>query len=195
MPISVNTVMKSNNVVILFGSPRSDGHTHQAVQNLLQCFPDDCTVTLLCAYDLKIEPCTACDQCADNGVCPKNQWDDFQTIHALLSEASALVIASPIYFNSFPAPLKAIIDRFQQYYNKTSVDLPALTGLTILTSGSGDASQGLQASHTAAGLCFRSIGAECIGGIGIRNTDTKPVLCSFPVEPKELARRLFRERK
>lgn len=34
----------------------------------------------------------------------------------MLRECDLLVIASPIYNLSFPAPLKAVIDRFQRYF-------------------------------------------------------------------------------
>lgn len=35
---------------------------------------------------------------------------------AKLEDADAVIVATPVYNLSFPAPMKALFDRFQRYY-------------------------------------------------------------------------------
>jgi len=42
---------------------------------------------------------------------------DLDDFFGLFITADIIVFASPVYNMSFPAPLKALIDRFQPYYN------------------------------------------------------------------------------
>lgn len=96
------------NTVLLFGSPRKHGITAGMTARLL----DGTTHTAFDAYQLSAKPCTDCRGCYA-GPCVHRDLDDF---YAALEQADRLVIATPVYHLSFPAPLKAILDRTQPYW-------------------------------------------------------------------------------
>lgn len=58
-------------------------------------------------------PCNGCGGCKENELCVYSDLVDF---FVLFETADIIVVASPIYNLSFPAPLKALIDRLQPYY-------------------------------------------------------------------------------
>ena len=111
-------------IMTISGGPRKDG----ASARMLQCF----TESLLRvsagrasgelsfvfrhydAYDCGFAPCTDCRACRRFEGCVHRDMEDFWRD---FENADGIVIASPIYNLSFPAPLKAIVDRMQRYYN------------------------------------------------------------------------------
>lgn len=58
-------------------------------------------------------PCDGCGYCKHQAACKHRDLDDF---FANFAAAEHIILAFPVYNNSFPAPLKALLDRFQQYY-------------------------------------------------------------------------------
>ena len=66
------------------------------------------------AYHQKIAPCLGCGFCEHKEGCVNS---DFDQIDHLLRTCDYLVVASPVYNLSFPAPLKAIFDRTQRYFS------------------------------------------------------------------------------
>lgn len=101
------------NVVILYGSPRENGYTSRLVSAFCAALPDDVSIRAFSAYELNVAPCCSCSYCEDNWGCTR---DDMEDIIAALLGCDLLVIASPVYHLSFPAPLKAIIDRTQRCF-------------------------------------------------------------------------------
>ncbi|HXS83014.1 MAG TPA: flavodoxin family protein [Methylomirabilota bacterium] len=61
------------------------------------------------AYTLAIKPCIACGPDATPGYCIFH--DDMDRVYALLERAHAVVVGSPIYFDTVSGPLKLLIDR------------------------------------------------------------------------------------
>lgn len=62
------------------------------------------------AYDLAVKPCIACGpDAAPHGYCILH--DDMDRVYDLLERAHAVVVGSPVYFDTVSAPLKAVIDR------------------------------------------------------------------------------------
>ena len=61
------------------------------------------------AYVLSIKPCVACGPDATPGYCIFH--DDMDRVYALLERAHAVVVGSPIYFDTVSGPLKLLMDR------------------------------------------------------------------------------------
>lgn len=101
-------------IVILFGSPRENGCTSRLVSAFCSSLPKDAQVQLIKAYKLDIKPCLSCGKCINEWTC---RFDDMDAIINALLECDMLVIASPVYHLTFPAPLKAILDRTQRCFN------------------------------------------------------------------------------
>lgn len=61
---------------------------------------------------LNIKPCAACDFCRTSGTnsCVIN--DDMKDLYKKISKAKAIILATPVYWFSYSAQLKAFIDRF-----------------------------------------------------------------------------------
>jgi putative NADPH-quinone reductase len=89
---------------------------------------------------MRIWPCRACGGCSETGLCVIR--DDMQQLYPLLRGAERLIIASPIFFGSVTAWLKAVFDRCQacwseKYLMKRLVQPrpPGRKGLFISTCG------------------------------------------------------------
>ena len=100
-------------IVVLTGSPRKNGNSnHLAASFIAAAERKGHTVTRLDAYHLQVDGCMACGQCyqKDGRACCFE--DDFNKIAPLLLEAGAIVLATPLYWLSYPAKLQAIIDKW-----------------------------------------------------------------------------------
>lgn len=95
------------------GSPRKNG----ASARLLDIALNEITTTnpeivteRIDLVDLNITACTGCDACLKSD-CPLDQNDDYPTLVNKLVEASAIIVASPVYFANVPGIVKNFIDR------------------------------------------------------------------------------------
>lgn len=102
-------------VLVLFGSPHGYGCTRKLLDSFLECFQENKSweVEELNLYEMNVRPCTGCRQCAKEEKCAFDDLDDFDKA---LRHSDLLVVASPVYNYSFPAPLKALLDRTQRYF-------------------------------------------------------------------------------
>lgn len=62
---------------------------------------------------MNIHPCIACGYCQKADGCAFRDLDEFDRD---LRACDLLLIATPVYNLSFPAQFKAVIDRFQRYF-------------------------------------------------------------------------------
>ena len=101
-------------MLVILGSPRADGLSARMLDAFLTELPKGTAVTRISCYDRRPIPCDDCRYCYHREGCSKRDLDDF---YAELEEADLVVIATPVYHLSFPAPLKALIDRLQRYWS------------------------------------------------------------------------------
>lgn len=168
----MNTANNSNNhTAIFFGSPNNRGNTYRLLDAVLRHCPEDASADLICAYDLQIKPCYGCDSCKTLGRCVRNSRDDFSKIERILRRSNTIIIASPVYFQGFPAPLKQLFDRFQPYfYTKPFQNKPVRRALLLTTSGSGD-STGTTCLSESARRVLDTINATLVSTVSAQNTD------------------------
>jgi arsenate reductase len=97
----------------LQGSPRIKGNTSVLLSAFLEEAEKHGAVTQTIIVDKKnIKPCKEYKTCETKGFCPID--DDMQgEIYSLLWQADIIVMATPVFFYSVPAQLKAFIDRSQ----------------------------------------------------------------------------------
>lgn len=102
-------------LLVLFASPHAQGTTRQLLEAFLQTFRQDpCwEITEMNAFDMQANACIGCKVCAKREGCI---YPDLDILDSTLRRSDLLVIASPMYNYSFPAPMKAILDRTQRYY-------------------------------------------------------------------------------
>jgi len=99
-------------VLGIHGSPRRGGNSEILLDLCLEAARQAGAETeKLRASRLDISGCRACGGCDETGECVLA--DEMQRVYPLLDSAERIVLAAPIFFYSFPAQLKALIDRAQ----------------------------------------------------------------------------------
>ena len=101
--------------LVLFASPKGHGHTRKLLESFLEVFHEDkdWDVKEVDLYEQPPHPCVGCGLCAKKEAC---QFDDLDAFDKELRRCDLLVVASPVYNSAFPAPMKALLDRTQRYF-------------------------------------------------------------------------------
>ncbi len=99
-------------VLVITGSARFEGNSDLMADAFIQgAQAAGNTVTKVEAAKLKLTPCRVCNTCYSKGVACSYQ-DDFNQIAPFIEEADVIAFATPLYWSSYPAQLKMIIDKF-----------------------------------------------------------------------------------
>ena len=122
-------------VLILEGSPRRNGNSAILSEEFARGAEEvGCSVEKVRITGKKIAGCLGCNACYRNGgACV--QKDDMAEIREKMLAADVIVLASPIYFYSMTAQLKAVIDRTYAFYQQ----LGGKTFYFLITCGAPDA--------------------------------------------------------
>jgi len=108
---------QKNLILGIHGSPREGGNSDILLGECLQGARSAGAGTqTIRAAALQIGGCRNCGSCQTTGECVFT--DDMQKVYPLLDAASRVVISTPIFFYSFPAQLKALIDRAQARWSR-----------------------------------------------------------------------------
>ncbi|MBI2908950.1 MAG: flavodoxin family protein [Chloroflexi bacterium] len=97
--------------IAVIGSPRVKGNTERLAQQALDAIAaEEIETEIIRLAGLTIDPCNACNACRrDPGGCTIQ--DDFQAVYSKMVEADGIILASPVYFGSATANMKALMDR------------------------------------------------------------------------------------
>lgn len=179
--LSANTAMKDSfykkRILLLFGSPHHVGSTFRLAMQFLDQFED--YTYLLEQYNLfemDLLPCTDCGNC-QHGLCCLNHIDYYEEIIEAIQRADLIVLASPVYCGGFPAPVKAMMDRAQQFYvNKFAGRARTFPqrkkGILLMTGGNcGGKLQEYLSIPTK--MFFDCINTEYCGKVIVGNLDNK----------------------
>lgn len=108
------------NVLMMNGSPRKDGNTSIALNEMKKVFEEnEVNTEIIQVGNLPVRGCIACGQCARLGKCV---FDDIvNKLAPKFEKADGLVIASPVYCASANATLIAVLDRlfYSTHFDKT----------------------------------------------------------------------------
>ncbi len=107
-------------VLMLNGSPKSNGNTALAIEEMRKIFAENGVETEIVQVGGKdVRGCTACLYCYEHGKCVIN--DMANEVAEKLKESDALVIASPVYYASANGTLVALLDRvfYSSRFDKT----------------------------------------------------------------------------
>lgn len=99
------------NTLIIYASPKNNSYTKKL---LLQVMGDTKSANIYNCFEGLPHPCTDCGLCKKEDTCLYSDLDDFFTE---FENAERIVFAFPVYNCGLPAPLKALVDRFQRFYN------------------------------------------------------------------------------
>lgn len=141
-------------VLILSGSPRKGGNSDLLCDEFMRgAIESGNAVEKIRVADKKIAPCRACYYCrTSEGKCVIN--DDMAEVLQKIIEADVIVFASPVYFYSIDAQLKAVIDRTVARW----LEVKDKEFYYIMT-----AADSTQAAMETTLACFRGY-ADCVNG-------------------------------
>ena len=156
------------NILILSGSPRKGGNT----ELLVEAFAKGAAkhhVEIISVRDYKVNPCLGCNACFKNETNTCAQKDDMAIIYEKMNQADMLVIASPVYFYSISAQLKAVIDRFHNPIRDTF----HIKRMALLLVGAATLPELFDAILTEYNLCLKFFSIENAGKVLVRGIKDK----------------------
>ncbi len=120
-------------VLMINGSPRPEGNTYAALQEMEKIFREEGIETEILNIGSKdIRGCIACGSCAKNGKCV---FDDMVNEAApKFAECDGLVVGSPVYYASANATLIAFLDRL---FYSTGFDKTMKVGASVVAARRG----------------------------------------------------------
>jgi len=94
----------------IVGSPRKGGNTEIMTKHTLKAIEEEGIETeLIPLSGLNIQGCNACMACAKKEYCSID--DDMLPIYEKMKAADAIILASPVYYGSATALIKALMER------------------------------------------------------------------------------------
>lgn len=140
-------------VLILSGSPRKNGNSDILCDEFAKgAIEAGHQVEKIRVAEKSIGYCRACYACRGTGVCTIK--DDMAEVLQKMIDADVLVLASPVYFYSIDAQLKALIDRTVARWT----EVKNKEFYYIVTAADGEE----EAAETTV-ACFRGY-ADCVNG-------------------------------
>ncbi|MCF7936042.1 MAG: flavodoxin family protein [Synergistales bacterium] len=137
-----------SHVCVLYGSPRKDGNSESLTEALLRGMAVEGAIDRFHLADMNIGPCTDCRKCWGQGR-PCIFEDDLDEIYASLEKADTVVFATPLYWYSWSAQLKPVLDRFVPFVDdRAAWNVKGKRAILVSAAGDGDPScfDGLVAS-------------------------------------------------
>lgn len=123
-------------VLILNGSPRANGNTAAAIEEMVGIFHEEGIETEVRQVgNMAVRGCIACGSCAKTGKCAID--DAVNEIAESFEMSDGLVIASPVYYASPNATLAACLDRL---FYSTAFDKTMKVGAAVAVARRGGCS-------------------------------------------------------
>lgn len=107
-------------VLMINGSPHTNGNTYTALHEMEQIFQSEGIETEIVNIGNKaIRGCIGCGSCGQNGKCVFD--DEVNAVATKFEQADGLVIGSPVYYASANGTLVSFLDRlfYSTHFNKT----------------------------------------------------------------------------
>ena len=172
-------------ILCIAGSPRRHGNSEQ----LLDAFVDGVAAAggepvMLPVVEAGVTPCRGCNACSRTGRCIVS--DGMDVVYDRLDTAEAIAIASPVYFATVPAVLKALYDRCQPYWARRYVlGEPAAAvkrpGALLVVGGGGDPF-GTACVITVTRSVFAVLGVEATEVLEVVGPDAAADIRSHPAD-------------
>lgn len=176
------------NILVINGSPRTLGSCDKLLSRLLQSFSRQDNIKTFKPFDMDITPCNACGYCRAADGCSKKDLEEFIGFYA---ESDVVIIACPVYNYSMPAPVKALFDRFQRFYEADSrgeqVFSKPKTAVLFVTAGQ-DGRIGFEVIKKQVEGGLKNMNARLTASVLINGTDERGLSEQDFLRVKELIR-------
>lgn len=160
----------SPRILGIAGSPRRHGNTDRLLDACLEgAEAAGGTATRLVVATAGIDPCRGCNGCSKDGHCVVR--DGMQDVYPMLDEADAVVVATPVFFATVPAVLKALYDRCQPYWARRYVlgrPVERRRPAGLLVAGGGGDPYGHACAVTTSRSVFAVLGLDYIAELVVR---------------------------
>lgn len=103
--------MMGKKILVITGSPRKGGNTFAMTDSFIKAAEArGHSITRIDAAFSNVAGCRGCEECYSKGE-PCVFDDDFNKMASDMLAADAIVFTAPVYWYSFPAQIKAVMDR------------------------------------------------------------------------------------
>ncbi|MBE5781197.1 MAG: flavodoxin family protein [Clostridiales bacterium] len=139
----------AKNITVIVGSPRKNSSSvllARAFQKGAEAAGHK--VNLIELWNRKISGCIGCYGCKKTGRCVLQ--DDMQPIYDALYQSDALLLSCPVYYFTYPAQVKAVIDRF---FASANNPFPIKEAALLRVCAHGDATGGHRMDDEFHALC------------------------------------------
>lgn len=120
-------------VLLINGSPRANGNTAVALEEMVKVFGEEGIETeIVHVGNQAVRGCIACGSCRKNGKCVFE--DAVNECASKLEECDGLVVGSPVYYASANATLIAFLDRL---FYSTGFDKRMKVGASVVAARRG----------------------------------------------------------
>jgi multimeric flavodoxin WrbA len=165
-------------------SPRKGANSQTLVEHILAGAKDAGAKTeLVRICDLDIGPCTGCGVCQTGEACVID--DDMEGLWEKMTNADAIVLGSPVYWNRLNAQAYPFIDRFYAHFKDFSCDLPKGKKIVFALTCGGVGPDVLNSINTYVKNVFQFLGCIDAGFIWQNNCLLPKDLAKYPEKIKE----------
>lgn len=139
-----------------------------------------------------IKPCIGCGYCEKHGFCVTEDDDMARSMYALIRQAEVIIAASPVFFYSVTAQLKALIDRSQalwsrKYRYRLSDPLSTSRKGIFLSMGGSRGKKLFDGIHLVATYFFDAVDAAFSGSLTYPGIETRTDFHDKPQLDQEIA--------
>lgn len=160
------------------GSPKRRGLTNLLLDNAIDGARREGAVTeKIILNDLNFRACQECGGCDNTGICVLD--DDMKPVYDKIAAADAMIVASPIYFGTVTAQLKAMIDRLQcswvaKYVLKKKTPLRNKRKGIFLCVGGNDKKEYFEDAKKVVKIMFAVLDIKYSGDLFVGGTNILP---------------------
>lgn len=180
------------NFLVINGSPRTLGNTAKLTNAFLSAVPRENKVKTFNIFDLMPTPCNACGYCKASDGCSKKDLEEFLGYY---NESDIIVIATPVYNYTLPAPMKALFDRFQRYHeakNRRGVErvFSKPKEAVLLVTAGGDGRIGYEIIKKQMETTLPNMDTKLVASMLVNETDSKQINEMDLVKARDLIRKI-----
>lgn len=123
-------------IAVITASPRKEGNSNTLAKSFIKGATEaGHQVSLFNASSKEIKPCIGCNNCFSKENCACIFKDDFNEAATLIMQSDIVVFVTPIYWYSYPAKMKAVIDKFYAFLMTDRLDVKNKETLLLAVAG------------------------------------------------------------
>lgn len=170
---------------VLFCSPRKNGYTAEVLSRFIKNRDD---INLIDIYALSPAPCTACGKCRTDYKCVNSDMDSALND---IEKSDFLIVATPVYNYSVPAPMKAFLDRLQPLYEKGNAEINEKKRAFLIVTCAQSGKFSFDIVRKQMSLAFKELGFSFSGELNVPFTDKNGVGKSDLQKAETLSNKFF----